>query len=66
MKFSRNPVSGILEAYTDDGVFIGQIRTMGDDAVKPADETEPTSRIMEEFDPQGNLGETGEGWGDVE
>lgn len=27
MKFSRNPESGILECYTDDGVFIGNVYT---------------------------------------
>lgn len=30
MKFSRNPDSGILEAYTDEGMYIGIISTMGD------------------------------------
>ena len=27
MKFSRNPESGILECYTDDGVYIGDVYT---------------------------------------
>ena len=27
MKFSRNPESGILECYTDDGVYIGNVYT---------------------------------------
>ena len=30
MKFSRNPYSGLLECYTDDGVYIGNVYTMGD------------------------------------
>ena len=30
MKFSRNPKTGILEAYTDDGQYMGSIYTMGD------------------------------------
>lgn len=30
MRFSRNPASGELEAYTDDGVYVGIISTMGD------------------------------------
>ena len=30
MKFSRNPKSGILEAYTDDGVYQGEIYTFED------------------------------------
>jgi len=30
MKFSRNPVSGTMEAYTDDGIFVGHVVTMGD------------------------------------
>lgn len=30
MKFSRNPTTGILEAYSDDGQYIGDIYTMGD------------------------------------
>ncbi len=30
MKFSRNPISGILEAYTDDGVYQGEIYTFED------------------------------------
>lgn len=30
MKFSRNPKTGILEVYTDDGQYRGNIYTMGD------------------------------------
>ena len=30
MKFSRNPRTGILESYTDDGRYMGNIYTMGD------------------------------------
>lgn len=30
MKFSRNPETGILEVYTDDGQYSGNIYTMGD------------------------------------
>ena len=30
MKFSRNPKSGVLEAYTDDGEFIGVVNSFGD------------------------------------
>lgn len=30
MKFSRNPKSGILETYSDDGIYQGSIITMGD------------------------------------
>lgn len=30
MKFSRNPKTGILEVYTDDGRYTGNIYTMGD------------------------------------
>ena len=30
MKFSRNPKSGALEIYTDEGIYIGQMATMGD------------------------------------
>ena len=30
MRYSRNPDTGILEAYTDDGVFIGRMGGMGD------------------------------------
>lgn len=31
MLFSQNPISGAVEAYTDDGEFIGVMATMGDD-----------------------------------
>ena len=30
MLFSRNPISGELESYTDDGVYAGHVFTMGD------------------------------------
>lgn len=30
MKFSRNPVSGQMEIYTDDGVYVGVMSTFGD------------------------------------
>lgn len=31
MKFSRNPVSGQVEIYTDEGIYLGIVSTMGDD-----------------------------------
>lgn len=30
MKFSRNPISGEMETYTDDGVYMGNVFTIGD------------------------------------
>ena len=41
MKFSRNPKTGTLEAYTDYGEFIGIIAMMGDVAGKPHNEEKP-------------------------
>ena len=29
MKFSQNPISGVTEVYSDDGVFMGTILTTG-------------------------------------
>ena len=37
MKFSRNP-NGQLEVYTDEGIFLGVLSTMGD--FEPEDEDE--------------------------
>ena len=30
MLFSRDPISGVLECYSDDGEYQGKIYTMGD------------------------------------
>ena len=30
MKYSYNPKSGVLEQYTDDGVYMGSVFTIGD------------------------------------
>lgn len=49
MKFSRNPESGILECYTDDGVFIGNVYTS-----EP--ESGLTTDSMEEITEDGGAG----------
>ena len=31
MKLSQNPISGVVECYTDDGEYVGNIHTMTDE-----------------------------------
>lgn len=44
MKFSQNPISGVVECYTDDGVYIGRVLTMGDDLNAVKKESQPTEK----------------------
>lgn len=53
MKFSRNPNTGILECYTDDGVYIGNMSTMGDENNKHSAED---ANFIEEDHPRDENG----------
>ena len=49
--YSRNPISGVLEAYTSEGQFLGIIETMGDmlnDVPKEQKEADPVNKLIEE------------------
>lgn len=53
MKFSRNPISGELESYTDEGEYVGKVFTMGDDIRKPAKDS---AEFKEEEHPRDEKG----------
>ena len=51
--YSRNPISGVLEAYTSEGQFLGIIETMGDmlnDVPKEQKEADPLIPEIQESD----------------
>ena len=52
MKYSRNPVTGVMECYTDDGVFVGNVITFGDVAA-------PKGMAMDGGSGSGNWGHRG-------
>ena len=66
MKFSRNPVSGELEIYTDDGVYLGIVSTMGDVAgtdEEAAQDGGPGSGNFNHSGRPGKVGGSGKGNG---
>ena len=65
MKFSRNTESGRMEAYTDDGVFVGHVVTMGDmiSGPKSAQDGGPGSGNFNHKGRPGQVGGSGPGGG---
>ena len=64
MKFSRNPESGQLEIYSDEGVYLGVVSTMGDDiGVNPAEDGGPGSGNYGHKGRPGKVGGSGPGGG---
>lgn len=47
MRFSRNPISGEIEVYSDDCEYLGKIHTMGDDLMNGGDEDNSESEDKE-------------------
>ena len=64
MKFSRNPESGQLEIYTDEGVYLGVMSTMGDDiGERSAEDGGPGSGNYGHKGRPGKVGGSGPGGG---
>ena len=66
MKFSRNPVSGQVEIYTDDGVYLGIVSTMGDSFMQDgmtAEDGGPGSGNFGHKGRPGKVGGSGKGGG---
>ena len=63
LKFSRNPTSGQLEIYSDEGVYLGIVSTMGDDIQETAEDGGPGSGNWGHKGRPGHVGGSGKGGG---
>ncbi len=59
MKFSRNPVSGQVEIYSDDGVYLGIVSTMGDSFMNEEQSAEDGGPGSGNFGHKGRPGKRG-------
>lgn len=50
MKLSQNPISGVVECYTDDGEYIGRMYTMADAIAEEEREEKNKAREKDDED----------------